>query len=381
MTRIEPARLGVSVAFLVHGLASGTWLARIPAVQEHLTLGEAALGFALLGGGLGSLVTMVPVGALIARYGSRTIVLVSAVPVGLALCAIALAWNGLSLFGALVLWGASAGSLDVAMNTQGSAIEQRRAAPIMSSLHGLWSLGTMVGGGISAALSVIGVPFQPQFLVEGPLVLLAIVVASRPMPNDDGGRRGFSFALPRGSLLALAVVTFCAVTAEGAMFDWSGVYLRRVLDAPEATAASSASVVGGAMAIGRLAGDFFTARFGAPTIARVCAALAATGMVVVIAAPAPTIVFAGLVAVGFGISILVPLAFSAAGRAPGMAPGTAIAAVATVGYFGFLAAPPTIGIVAERVTLRGAFFLLLALLILIGVLAPVIGDQKRDESD
>lgn len=369
----------MSIAFLVHGLSTGTWLARIPAVQEHLALGEAALGLALLGGGLGSLVTMVPVGALIARCGSRTIVLATAFAVGLALCAIALAWNGLMLFGALVLWGASAGSLDVAMNTQGSSIEQRRAQPIMSSLHGLWSLGTMAGGGISALLSVVGVPFQSQFLAEGPLVLLTIVLSSRLMHEDGGGRHGVSFALPRGSLLALAVVTFCAVTAEGAMFDWSGVYLRRTLAAPEATAASSASVVAGAISIGRLGGDFLTARFGPPALARACALLAATGMVTVIAATTPTVVFAGLVAVGFGISILVPLAFSAAGRAPGMAPGAAIAAVATVGYFGFLAAPPTIGIVAERVTLRGAFVMLLALLILIGILAPVTG-QKRDGS-
>ena len=343
-------------------------------------MGEAALGFALLGGGLGSLVTMVPVGALIARCGSRAIVLFTAVPVGLALCAIALAWNGLTLFGALVLWGASAGSLDVAMNTQGSAIEQRRAQPIMSSLHGLWSLGTMVGGGVSALLAVAGIQFQAQFLVEGPLVLLAIVLASRPMQVDDGGRHGVAFGLPRGPLLALAVVTFCAVTAEGVMFDWSGVYLRRMLDAPEATAASSASVVAGAMAIGRLGGDFLTTRFGPPTLARACAALAATGMLIVIAAPTPAVVFGGLVAVGFGISILVPLAFSAAGRAPGMASGAAIAAVATVGYFGFLAAPPTIGLVAERVTLRGAFVLLVALLILIGLLAPVTGTRKGGDS-
>ena len=334
----------------------------------------------MLGGGLGSLVTMVPVGALIARFGSRAIVLATAFPVGLALCAIALAWNGLTLFGALVLWGASAGSLDVAMNTQGSAIEQHRSQPIMSSLHGLWSLGTMAGGGISAFLSVVGLQFQSQFLAEGPLVLAAIVWASRLMRPDEGGRNGVAFALPRGPLLALAVVTFCAVTAEGAMFDWSGVYLRRMLGAPEATAASSASVVAAAMAIGRLGGDYLTARFGAPALARGCAALAATGMLVVIVAPMPTIVFAGLVAVGFGISILVPLAFSAAGRAPGMASGAAIAAVATVGYFGFVAAPPTIGLVAERVTLRGAFVLLLALLILIGVLAPVTGNRQRERS-
>ena len=130
------------------------------------------------------------------------------------------------------------------------------------------------------------------------------------------------------------------------------------------------------MAAGRMIGDPFTARFGAPALARACAALAAMGMLLVILAPATQVVFGGLVALGLGLSILVPLAFGAAGRTPGIAPGAAIGAVATVGYFGFLAAPPTIGLVAERITLRGAFVLLLALLILIGVLAPATGERR-----
>jgi fucose permease len=369
----------VSVVFFLHGLASGSWLSRIPAVQEHLALGEAPLGLALLGGGLGTLLALVPAGALIARYGSRRMVVATAVPACSALGLIAVASNGPMLFGALVIWGASAGSLDVAMNAQGSVIEQRRGQPIMSSLHGLWSLGAMAGGALSALLAGRGISVQTQFLTETPILLATAVLASRPMLTGDHGHGGVAFARPRGALLALAVVTFCAVTAEGSMFDWSGVYLRRVLGAPDATAASGAAVLAAAMAIGRLGGDALTARFGAPALARACAALAGAGMLGVIVAPTPAMVFAGLVAVGFGLSIVVPLAFGAAGRSAGMPPGAAIAAVATVGYFGFLAAPPTIGLVAERVTLRGAFVLLLVLLLLIGVLAPATGQQRRVE--
>jgi fucose permease len=166
------------------------------------------------------------------------------------------------------------------------------------------------------------------------------------------------------------VVTFCGVTAEGSMFDWSGVYLRQTFAAPEAIAATGTAWVAASMAIGRLVGDPITARFGPPVLARASAGLAIVGMLIVILAPAPPFVFAGLVALGFGLSVIVPVAFGAAGRAPGVDPGAAIAAVATVGYFGFLAAPPTIGFVAEHVTLRGAFVLLLALLVLIAVLAP-----------
>jgi len=366
------------VLFFAHGLISGTWLARIPAEQEHLALGDAALGLALLGGGLGSLITMVPAGALIARYGSRSMVVVLAAPWSVALGLIAFASNWATLFVALVLWGASAASVDVAMNDQGSAIQEKRGRPILSSLHGLWSLGTMAGGGLTALLTSLGVSLETQFLVEAPLLLGIAAAASRPMLPRGGlpGAPGAAFAIPGRALLALAVVTFCGVTAEGSMYDWSGVYLRQSFDAPAAVAASGAAWVAASMAVGRLVGDPFTARFGAPVIARSCAGLAAVGMLMVIVAPTLPVVFTGLVALGLGLSILVPLAFGAAGRTPGIAPGAAIAAVATVGYFGFLAAPPTIGLVAEHVSLRGAFVLLLALLILIGVLAPATGERS-----
>ena len=354
----------------MHGLASGTWLARIPAVQEQLALGDAALGLALLASGLGSLLTMVPAGALIARVGSRSMVALFAVPWAVAVCLIGVAANWLMLFIALLLWGASASSLDVAMNAQGSSIQEQRGRPILSSLHGLWSLGTMAGGGLTALLTSLGVSVEAQFLTEAPVLLAGVAAASRPMLRGAYGSSGAAFARPQRALLALAVVTFCGVTAEGAMYDWSGVYLRQSFDAPAAVAASGAAWVAAAMAVGRLIGDPITSRFGAPALARACAVIATVGMLIIILAPATELVFAGLVALGFGLSILVPLAFGAAGRVPGIAPGAGIAAVATVGYFGFLVAPPTIGLVAEHVTLRGAFFMLLTLLILIGILAP-----------
>ena len=372
------ARLSVSIVFFLHGLATGTWLARIPTVQENLGLGEAALGLALLGSGLGSLVAMVPVGALIGRFGSRAMVVTTAIPWAISIALIALATSGPLLFGALVIWGSSAGSLDVAMNAQGSLIQELRGRPILSSLHGLWSLGAMAGGALTVLMTSLGVSVQSQFLIEAPLFLGLVLVASRAMLAHGHHQTGRALARPNRALLALAVVTFCGVTAEGSMFDWSGVYLRRVFDAPEAIAASGAAWVAASMALGRLIGDPFTTRFGAPVLARGCAALAAIGMFTVIVAPTSAVVFGGLVALGIGLSILVPLAFGAAGRAPGMAPGAAIAAVATVGYFGFLAAPPTLGFIAERITLRGSFVVLLALLILIGVLAPATGESRTN---
>ena len=375
------ARLGVLAVFFLHGAGAGMWVARIPAVQEGLGLGVGALGLALLGAGLGTLAAMVPAGALIARHGSRAVVRWTAWPAALTLGLLGLAPDGPTLFAALVAWGASTSALDVAMNAQGATIEQRLGRPVMSSLHGFWSLGNMSGAAVGALLAGAGVAVPLHLAAAAPVLLVAFLAAGRPLVPGDVGQGGAGFARPRGALLALAAVAFCAVTVEGAMFDWGGVYLRRVLAAPEAIAAAAAGCFSAAMAAGRLGGDHLTARVRASALARACALLAALGVAAIVAAPAPAAVFGGLVAVGLGLSILVPLAFGAAGRSIEMPAGAAIAAVATLGYLGFLVGPPTLGLAAEQVGLRGAVALLLALLAVIALLAPAVGDQRARPED
>jgi len=379
--RATAARIAVSAVFFLHGLVSGMWASRISAVQEHLQLGVGALGLALLGAGLGGVLALLPTGALIARHGSRTVAAWAALPAGAAFALLALAINGPTLFGALLLFGAGLGALDIAMNAQGAALEQRRGTPIMSSLHGLWSVGGMSGAAAGAFLAGLGMSVQVHFLAVAPLLVLALLLATRPFVAGDevrGGNRSGGFAWPRGRLLALAAVVFCAVGTEGAMLDWGAVYLRRMLDASEGTAASAAAFFSAAMAVGRLGGDQITARLPAPAVARSCAAVAALGIGGIILAPIPAVVLGSLVAVGLGLALLVPLTFGAAGRSTDIPAGTAIAAVATVGYAAFLVGPPTIGLVAEHVTLRGAFVLLLALMAITAILAPAIAAQRAD---
>jgi MFS family permease len=378
---MSSARIAVSAVFFLHGIGSGMWVARIPAVQEHLGLSVGPLGLALLGGGLGTLAAMLPAGVLITRHGSRQMVLWTAWPAALSIALLGLAPDGLTLFLALTFWGASMSAVDVSMNAQGSTVEQLLGRPVMSSLHGFWSLGTMSGAAVGAVLAASGISVQTHLTAAAPLLLIGLLLAGRHLVSGDAGRGGTTFAWPRGALLALAVVAFCAVTVEGAMFDWGGVYLRQVLVAPEALAAAAATFFSAAMATGRLGGDFFTARIRASWLARACAILAGLGLGTIVLAPAPAAVFVGLIAVGLGLSILVPLAFSAAGRSTTMSAGSAIAAVATVGYFGFLVGPPTIGLAAERLSLRGALAMLLGLLALIILLAPSLGDQRAESAE
>ncbi len=355
--------------------------ARIPAIQADLALGVGTLGLALLGGGAGTLLVMLPTGSLIARYGSRVVTRSCGVPVGVAFACLALAMDAVTLFAAMIVWGASLAALDVAMNAQGSTVEQRDGRPIMSSLHGLWSVGSMSGAAAGAFVASVGLGIREHFLVAGPIVCAGLLLApQRFMSGDADYDAGVKFAWPRGVLLALAGVAFCAVATEGAMFDWAAVYLRRELAAPEATAALAPSFFAAATAAGRLGGDQLTARVRAPAVARLCALVAALGIGAIIVAPVALVVFGGLVGVGLGLSVLVPLAFGAAGRNKNQPTGTAIASVATVGYFAFLVGPPSIGLVAERVTLRGAFGMLLVLLGAIAVLAPAIGDQRPTHS-
>jgi fucose permease len=369
----------VSLVFFVHGLASGMWVSRIPAVQEILGLSEGGLGFALLGGGLGSLLAMLPMGALIAKVGSRRVTIGAGIGGSAALVLLALAFDGLSLFGALVVWGATLGTLDVAMNAQGSALEQRRARPIMSSLHGLWSLGGMSGAAFGVLLAGLAISPRTQFLAAAPFVALVAIVGARLFVADRDRSAKRAFVWPRGGLMLLAVIVFCAVAVEGAMLDWSGVFVRRVLRASDATAASAPTFFSAAMAAGRLLGDQVTARVHPSVVARGSAIVAALGLSGVILAPGAEVVFASVVLVGIGLAVLVPLAFSAAGRSTSMPTGAAIAAVATVGYSAFLFGPPVIGMIAERLTLRGSFVLLLCLLASIVLLAPAAGINSNSE--
>ena len=230
----------------------------------------------------------------------------------------------------------------------------------------------MSGAAFGALLATLGVAPRTQFLAAAPVMAIAVVVGVRSFVSDREQTAKRAFVWPSGALLPLATMVFCAVAVEGAMFDWSGVYLRVSLDASEGTAAAAPTFFALAMAIGRLLGDQVTVRFSAPILARASAFVAIVGLIGVVGAQRAEVVFGALILVGLGLAVLVPLAFSAAGGNPSMPTGAAIAAVATVGYSAFLFAPPTIGVIAERFTLRGSFLMMLLGLVVIAALAPAV---------
>jgi fucose permease len=297
----------------------------------------------------------------------------------LALCASlplpGLAPNLVLLVLSLVLLGAANGVLDVAMNTQAVAVEKRYRRPIMSTFHGVFSLGGLASSGLAVVIVGSGVGTVAHLTASGLVLGAAALVASRWLLPDEGtrdGAHGPIFVRPSGPLIVLGIVAFCALLGEGAMADWSAVYLRNSLDTSAAYAAAGYAVFSSTMALGRLTGDRLTAEFGPATLVRAGGGVVAIGLglALILGRPAATLV--GFACVGAGLSFMFPIVLSAAGRVRGVAPELALAAVTSVGYTGFLAGPPLIGLVAQVTSLRIALGIVVALGVLITALAPAV---------
>jgi MFS family permease len=370
LPRRSQARVGVAAVFCLNGFGYGSWVPRIAEIQAKLGLSEGELGIALFMAAVGALIAMPLAGAAAHRYGSRATTAVAVACFALALPALALAPGPLALGGVLLLFGATFASLDVAMNSQGVAVEKRLRRPIMSSLHGMFSLGGMAGAGATALIAGAGVGLLPHFASIAALVALLGVAACRPMlpAAAEGGAAGPGFARPSLALLLPGLVALAGLLSEGAVADWSAVYLSKSLGAGTSIAAAAFAAFSLAMAAGRFSGDWLVGRLSGDTVVRAGGALAAAGLGLTLVIGHSAVAVLGFAMVGAGLSCVFPVVLSAAARVPGLPPSAAIAAVCTVGYLGFLVGPPLIGGLAELFGLPAALSVVVALCVLIAVL-------------
>ncbi len=369
-------RAAVTLIFFINGVVVSSWVARIPELQRKLGISEGELGLALLGLGLGALVALVMSGWLVGRMGSRPVTTLSVVAVCALLPGPALAPSTATLTLALFIFGAANGALDVAMNAQGVLIQRHYGRPILSSMHAAFSFGAFTGAAVGGLAAAAGIT-PTEHLLGAALVLgVAAFLAARWLlpAHEDVSRGGPSFVKPSRRLAALGTVAFCGLLIEGAVADWSAVYLNNVLETGPALAAAGFAAFSLTMAAGRLIGDRLVFLTHPITIARYGGTIALIGLMIALLAPHPLLAIGGFALVGAGLSNIVPIVFTAAGRISKLAPGPAIAAVATTGYFGFLTGPPVIGLVAELLTLRVA---LLILVILAAVMTVLSGTLKH----
>ncbi|MFD7451960.1 MFS transporter [Kitasatospora sp. NPDC059827] len=379
-TSLEPlsephrARRSIALVFGVHGAVGGTFVTRIPWIQDRLNLSPGQLGLALVMPAIGSSLAMPLAGRVVHRYGGRAAVRGLLSLWCLALTLPALAPSLPALCAVLLVYGATAGTADVAMNAQGVEIEQRLGRSVMSGLHGMWSAGGLVASGFGILAAHLALDARLQLAVTA-LVLLALAQpVCRGLPDlrsPEESEAPPRFALPPRSSLVIGLVGFCAVFGEGASMDWSGVYLKDVTGASATVAAASYTAFAFTMAVSRLAGDAVVRRLGAVRTSRLSGAVATLGGVLVVAADTPALAVPGFALIGIGVAVIVPLAFAAAGRI-GNNPSQAIAGVATVTYTSGLIAPAVIGALAQATSLTVSFglvtLLALALLLSAGAL-------------
>jgi hypothetical protein len=385
------ARGAVSTVFFVNGAVLASWVPHIPFVKQRLAVGDGTLGLLLLAMAVGALGALSIAGWLVTRHGSRRVTSAAAYGLCLAmplpvLAALALApalpLASVPLVGvALLLLGACNGTLDVAMNAQAVVVERRYGRAIMSSFHGLFSLGGLAGAAAAGLAAHAGVKPLTHVLASAALGIGAVLVAQRGLLTaaPAAGHTPI-FVRPSGRLRWLGLLAFAALMAEGAMGDWSGVYLRDWLGATPALAASGFAACSLMMAIGRLSGDRAVRAVGPALVLRASGALAAAGLSGALLAGNTGAAILGCGLVGLGVANAVPILFSRAGREPGVDAAAGLAAVASTGYLGFLAGPPLIGLVAELVGLPAGLALVALACALLAAGAGVVADDEAADA-
>ena len=366
---LRNAAVATGVVFAVSGAVFATWVSRLPAVRDRIDAGNAELGLALLCIGLGSLFTMPFTGKLCARFGSRNIVLATALP-GCAMLALLAHVPSVGLLGAaLFAWGASYGAWDVAMNVHGSAVEQRAGRAWMPRYHAAWSIGGIAGAGLGVLAAGLSVPVAAHFGGAAAVLAVTVLVATRMfVPDrapDDGTSTDDANEAQRGrlltkSLVAVGLLTACATCIEGAAADWIALYLTDDRGAEPSVASGGYAVFAVAMAASRLAGTGVIERVGRERAVRGAGVLTFAGIVITLAAPGIVGSYVGVLLWGAGVAVVFPAAMSRGGETPGRS-ADGIAAVSTLGYGGFLLGPPLVGILAEHIGLGNALYSLLVL--------------------
>lgn len=377
---LSPQRLTMLIFFL-QPIAFGSWLPRIPDVQNALGLGPAALAMALLGLPCGTLLTLPFAGPLVGRIGAKT-----AIFYGFILYTAAVSLPGFAigvpmLFVALMLAGSSISFLELGLNVKADRVEKAQGVAIMSTSHGFWSLGIMSGSVIGSLLAGAGIEARWAIIAVAVATLPAALLVARRLPDygpetrtgRPGGRSAWS--LPSWALLGISLFVFGITMTEGAMADWSAVFMRHTFAAPAAEAGIGYSIFAFMVAGGRFAGDFLRQRFGVVLLARACGGLALAGVSILLLAPTAAIAMTGFATIGLGVSVGFPLAVTAAASLTDRSSSANVAILSFIALLGFLVGPPMIGFIAEHVQKRAGLAALLPVLglslVLTGRLAPV----------
>ncbi|WP_062065231.1 MFS transporter [Cellvibrio sp. OA-2007] len=369
-------QISTRFAFLITGLAMSAWAPLIPFVKTRLAIGESTLGLLILCFGVGSLLAMPVTGPLVNRYGCRRIITVSLLLMCVSLMCLAVSPSLPIMAINLLVFGMMLGATDVAMNMQAVIVEKASGRAMMSGFHGFYSLGGIFGAVVMSGLMWLGLsPFHALLCLTAVLLLMLVYSAKdllpkSPLDNNSGGREPF-FVIPRGKVLLIGALCFVAFLAEGAVLDWSAVFLNTLRGIDPIYAGLGFACFSVAMTIGRFTGDKIVNTLGGTRVIFWGGLCAALGFLLVVFIPFTAAAFIGFTLVGVGASNIVPVLFTAAGNQTSMPMGLAIAAVVSMGYAGLLAGPAVIGFIAEQSSLNVSFGI-----VALGLLALAVSAKK-----
>lgn len=364
-------------AFFIPGCVIATWAPLVPYAKLRAGLDDAALGAILLCLGFGSLVAMPLAGALAARQGCRRVMLASTAAMLLALPLLALLSSPWLLGAVLLVFGAALGAMDCTMNIQAVAVERDAGRSMMSGFHAFYSIGSLVAAALATVLLQAGVRAPVVAMVAVALVLLLAARHASAWRRERAPAGAALFALPRGVVIAIGTACFVCFLVEGAMLDWSAVFLHEAKGIALARSGWGFVAFNLAMTAMRLAGDRVVARLGRARTVLAGGCVGAGGLALATLAPGLEAALSGYALVGIGCANIVPVLFSLAGAQSRMPAPLAVAAVTTMGYAGVLAGPALIGFVAQGASLTLAFVLVAVVLVLAAVLAAAIRVEAR----
>ncbi|MCR6479278.1 MFS transporter [Variovorax sp. ZS18.2.2] len=346
--------------FFSSGFIFATWGVHVPTVKAHYGLDEAQLGLALLAAGAGAMFGLTSAGRWIGRHGPRRIAALFGCVYALLLAGLIAMPGYFALMGLLAAFGLVTSVFDVAINTEAAQLEMQSGTPLMSGMHGMFSLGGMAGAASGSAVLAAGMGAQTHLLlVTVAMVLLVALSSTRMLPKAATGNTtgaDHSFRLPRGPLAVLGVLAALGLIAEGAIYDWSVLYMQQELGSPQKQAALAYAAFSAAMAAARFGGDAMRARFTPVALLRGSGVLAAAAMTLVLLTDLPWLALIGFAGVGIGFANVVPILFGASARVPGVEPASGIASVSAVAYLGFMAGPAVIGLLARASSLTAALY-------------------------
>jgi fucose permease len=374
------ARVAISAIFLACGMSMGVWATQIARLKVALALSDRGISAVVLAFACGSIPMMPLAGSLAARWGNIPSIGVASVATAATLALLGMAPTFVALLVAAALAGAAVGGLDVTMNAHATSVSVAWRKPILSSIHGWFSLGGLFGGVVSGALTGAGFSIAFVMAQTGATMLLTGMIALPFLAlQDEAHEPGPGFVRPTSAMLGIGLLCLLSLLIEGGIVDWTTVYLHESTGASISWSAAGISGFSVAMAIGRFLGDPVVRRCGNGPVMTASGVLAAIGLGMAVAFPTPVAATAGFVLTGFGMANIVPLLFAAAGRVPGVKPAVGVAMAATIGYGAFLMGPPLIGFLAGAVGLRFALIVLVASAVGIAI-GGLIHGRRRGEA-